>query len=157
MPSIASMSSLAWLRTLVWIIALALPLQAQARMAMLGCGAASNLVSSSAHGLGALPHAEHDHQAMLAQQDGHALGRGHHQVHQTQDKAQAETPSLDETATHHACSACATCCLGMALPCATLNLVPSFGAAVFSASPEPASLAVVTATLERPPRALLQR
>jgi hypothetical protein len=144
MPSFASLSSLAWLRTLVWVLVLALPLQAQARIAMLGCSTSSSLTASQGQAQA------HDHQAMLAQMS--------HAAAATADSA----APLDETTDHvdpakHSCSACAVCCLGAALPCGAWHLALPTEPSVFAASPEPASLAVVTATLERPPRALLQR
>lgn len=114
-----------WLQTLVWLLALALPLQAQARVSMLGCAAAPT------------PPAHHQ-MADTAQLHHHAGG--------------------DEQQQHHAahqCSACAVCCIGAALPSQAPALARPAGGAPLAEAPEPASLGVVTALLERPPRPLL--
>jgi len=63
----------AWLRTLVWVIALLLPLQAQARVLMLSCASSHAAMqalqqgSQSAHQLHdeGMASPGHDHQAML--------------------------------------------------------------------------------------------
>ncbi|MFY7865481.1 hypothetical protein [Roseateles sp.] len=137
MPSLVSLSSLAWIRTLIWVVVLALPLQAQARLAMLGC---SNDTSSSAI---SSPPAAHDHQAMMAQMD------------HSGDSAHGSQPSAEEvTDSHagHACSACAVCCVGAALPSNVLNLSLGSGPGILAPDAGPASLDVITPTLDRPPR-----
>lgn len=124
-----SLLTLAWLRTLVWLLALALPLQAQARASMLECGAA----------------AVHQQHQQLMTEPGHE----HHHAHDDgQQKEQAGKAA-------HQCGACAACCIGVALPSAPLALGSPLGQSVHLSTPEPASLGVVTALFERPPRPLL--
>jgi len=135
----------AWLRTLVWVIALLLPLQAQARVLMLSCAsshAAMQTLQQGSHGAHEM-HAEdraspgHDHQAML----------------QAAAALDAEA-SADSTATPtHACSSgCADCCVAAVMPSVAVMAQAPTGHGLRSSAPEPASLAIVPSGLERPPK-----
>ncbi len=162
MRPFAMSSPLAWLRILVWTLALALPLQAQARLVMLSCAGMSPSASHTAHGLSKTmaetaaqalhlpPHPAHEQAGEEIRVHVHGSALAHPQAQTPPDLALS--PALDDASSSHTCSACAVCCLGMALPSTTLHLGASFGAAVWAASPGPSSLDVVTATLERPPR-----
>lgn len=129
---------LVWLRRLIWTLALALPLQALAMVSVSGC---ARLVPSQA---GATPAAHHhqghrlSHQAEAAA-DGFRAGTGHaaHAVH-------ADQP----------CSACAAACVGSALLGEFPTVAVMRGTTPLIASAEPASLHVVAAPLDRPPRHL---
>ena|SRR6218665_1978348 len=123
---------LRWLQALVWLLALALPLQTQARVSMLGCGPV--------------------HEAPAPQPHQMMDGADHHVHHHQQ--AEPSEPQTHAKASHQ-CSACAACCIGAALPSAALQLEGPTGHGVRLAAPEPASLDVVTALLERPPRPFL--
>lgn len=122
-----------WLRALIWALALALPVQAMAAVAMLSCGPAG-------HGH---PPQEQQHQ----HQHHSSMAEAHH------DESESAEPQ------HHAqhqCSACAACCVGAALPSATTTAPQTpQGHGVHRAQPQAASLGVVIAGPERPPRPLL--
>ncbi len=108
-----------WL--LLCLIALALPVQSLAAARMLHCGGGQPAglgaaVGAAHHGDVALPGETHGHA-------GHpvALGTatevpvGHHAqaMDHTAAPAQADAPHLSP---HHGCSACAACCVALALP-----------------------------------------
>lgn len=157
MSALSHPQALAWLRTLVWVIALVLPLQAQARVLMLSCASShaamqtlqqSSQGSQGAHDMHAMHHEAtdvashsspgHDHQAML--QAAALAGDGH-------GSDDSSTPS-------HACSSgCADCCVAAVMPSVAVMAQAPTGHGLRSSAPEPASLAVVPGGLERPPKA----
>ncbi|MEQ1685745.1 MAG: hypothetical protein ABL916_19030 [Burkholderiaceae bacterium] len=124
---------------LVWLIALALPVQALASATMLHCGPS--------------------HQRMHALQMGveqQAAAHHHHAQHQAasephRDKGQS-APLADLG--KYKCSACAACGSGCALPsCMLVIATPEFGATVFVAV-VPAVEAFAVDGPDRPPRRL---
>ena len=165
---------------LMWLLLLALPLQGLAAATMLGCGPmhgrmatgggaqplaladAHTQVHGQAHAqASAHTHAQaqapaqapaHDHASMQAH-DGHSQ---HMQLAAGQAPDQA-----DEVTAHHMgglgkfkCSACAACCVAVALPAAELAvaaLPPAFTPVLFVKLPH---LDFLSATLDRPPRNL---
>lgn len=137
-----------WLRVfMVWMLALALPVQGMAAAAMLHCGSAER-------------HAPRQH--AVADGSVHAAGHGehHHPAGHGADHAHAGAPA-DEPGTTphanaagHACSACAACCVALALPPAMPVLAMADAAptgVTVLVAPSPSFL---TAGPERPPRSL---
>ena len=122
---------------LIWLLVLAVPAQAAAVAARMGCGprhqAAAVAGSGSAHGPHAYPHAHlagqtaHDHQHTAAPA---AIGNAVDalaSIHPAPETAAAVSSDA------HKCSACASCCSAGAI----LNTVPTvpmpeFAAAVFA-------------------------
>jgi hypothetical protein len=132
------------LRTaLTWLLFVTVPVQGYAASAMLFCGAAHEPV-----GVSVVDHAAHGHAV-------HAHDGAHHETAATAAGGH-ETSSFDLTdLVHGACSVCASCCSGAALPAATIDpsvvqqqLTPSLP--IENAAPDRAP-----ARLERPPRTTL--
>jgi hypothetical protein len=133
---------------LAWLLLVAVPLQGYAAGAMVFCGAAHGRAESTV-----VDHAAHGHA-------GHAHGDAGHQagLHHVTPAHGDEVPSsgIDHADfAHGACSVCAACCSGAALPAATL-VAPFAMAGVDPALPseQPAPERAPTA-LERPPRIAL--
>jgi hypothetical protein len=131
--------------SLIWLLALALPIQGLAAATMVNCA-----VGHEHHG--ALPAAAvpiaialHAHDAGVARQP-HEHGAVASD-HRAADNGVA--PIL------HKCSACAACCMGLALPSAGSS-APELPLAVAVALPAPAvhAVAFLTGGPDRPPRAL---
>lgn len=120
-----------WLRMfMVWMLALALPMQGMAAAAMRYCGGAEP--QPAAHhaaaevSVHAADHRQHHHPAGPGADHAHAAG--------------------------HACSACAACCVALALPPAMpvpVAVDPAPTAVTALVAPSPSFL---TAGPERPPR-----
>lgn len=156
-----------WLRfALVWLLVAALPVQSWAAATLMNCGPTHHRMSESAshlhrvtahaaHGHGGLQGAHevtpHSHDGSVAAPesiavsvaptDAGAASSGHHDSVQKLGKFK--------------CSACASCCMGTALPTSVL----SFGASVTRDTPAaaiPQAVGVfLTSGLDRPPRTLL--
>lgn len=137
-----------WLRTLtVWLLALALPVQAIAVAGMAHCGPSHQRMHVVQADAQAHSHAGHEK----------AAGGGEHHHHHdaaatattVHDLAQAD--NITDLGAYK-CSACASCCAGFALPSAMPKLVaPEFVPTVFAA----VELRVdrfAADGLERPPR-----
>lgn len=125
------------LRTLwICLLLLALPVQGFAAARMMQCGPG---------------HARMQHTDGTAQHDGHE-----HHDHQAESPSQADDMSQHGSlpAAKHHCSACAACCVGMALPSSAPVLatpLESLPLVAATGGPDPVFL---TSGLERPPRTL---
>lgn len=121
---------------LLWLLAVALPMQGAAAAAMLHCSQAQGAgqVATQAHAH------HHDHAAL----QGHA-DAGH---------ARFATPD-DHAAGKTGCSACASCCHALALPAPAIVLPAQEPAFTPFALPAHAAVVFLTDGPERPPRALL--
>ena len=145
---------------MMWLLLAALPVQGWAVATMVNCGPTHHRMAPAAPD--AAEHAHHGHS-----HDAHD-GSGHdpraHTSHHHGDAAEGQAqPDDADTHTDTAplslgkfkCSACATCCLGMALP----STAVTFDAAVSSDTVEPhlpqPHVVFLTAGLERPPRSHL--
>ena len=125
---------------IVWLLALALPVQALASATMLHCGPSHQRMHASL--LGTTPHsaAHHDH--------------AQHQAASTPDHDVARTGPLADLGKYK-CSACASCGSVCALPSyMPVIAAPEFGTAVFDAV-VPAVEAFAVDGPERPPRSHL--
>jgi hypothetical protein len=126
---------------LIWLLTMVIPVYGMASATMLLCSPAGHIAPPAS--------ASHDNHASMHGEHAQADQRAHHGSDQT---------AADDTAAmpHHAgqkCSACASCCSGVALPGVTLALT----------GPDPASaefppllasvLDLVMPGPERPPRA----
>ena len=152
---------------MIWLVALAVPAQGMAAVVMIHCGPAHGGVQAAQPNHRALPgpsqvahgeHAAHGHASHLAPDAGADSDTGQSATSPDGSGiAQADKvadPAKDAKATYQKCSACASCCGGLALP-STVFMVPTIDAArevtVLSLS-EAAS--VVIDGPERPPRIL---
>jgi hypothetical protein len=114
---------------LLWLVALALPVQGVAASTMMFCGPAHE--SSAAH-----DHASHhDHSA-------------HDAASASDDGAAGEPDTMS-------CSVCASCCTAATLPSPIVAQGPPPGHAVYQAELGSAAATFLTSGLDRPPRLLL--
>ncbi|MDP3819879.1 MAG: hypothetical protein Q8R33_00240 [Burkholderiales bacterium] len=140
---------------IVWLMAVALPLQALASVTMLHCGpshermqgarasVAADAVSPHANGP-SLAAVSHDH-------DGGVVSAGH-AASQSGDAAQSENPADPG---QYKCSACASCCSIGALPSPALGVPsPAVAPTVFFAV-VPTVGVFAAAGPDRPPRIVL--
>lgn len=125
---------------LVWLIAVALPVQALASATMLHCGPGHQRVHAAQMGMAPDVSAHHDHsQHQAASNPSHDFGK---------------TAPLADLGKYK-CSACAACSSGCALPSSMLVIAaPEFGATVFLAV-VPAVEAFAVDGPDRPPRSVL--
>ncbi|WP_397534324.1 hypothetical protein [Roseateles sp.] len=128
-----------WLRTLIWVLCLALPLQAAAVVGMSGCGSVPIGWSAAAAGSVELPTPLQHHEAAHAASDDASLHDGH---------AMHDAADLN----HQQCSACAACFVGAALPSTPMALASAAGHPVQYSGAEWVSLDCSPSRLERPPR-----
>lgn len=134
------------IRTLtLWLLLAALPVQSWAIATMMNCGPTHHRMTSQAADAAPVDHHAHDH---ASSHHGDAVADL-----SDDDRADSDLPPL--SLGKFKCSACATCCLGMALPMSGLSL--EAGVASDTVSPGIAQRQVVflTAGLERPPRTFL--
>jgi hypothetical protein len=126
---------------LVWLIALALPVQALASATMLHCGPSHQRMHAERLGAAAPEmSAHHDH--------------AQHQAASTPEPDAGQAKSLADLGKYK-CSACAACGSGCALPSHMPAIAtPEFGATVFVAV-VPAVEAFAVDSPDRPPRRLL--
>jgi len=129
---------------LMWLLALALPVQGVSAATMLACG---------------LGH--HDHAASEASLHSHsnAVAHEHVSVASSHDgRANTGTPpgktDLGKAAGHK-CSACASCCLGAAVPSEVISFDAIQLPEVFASFVVRTLPAYLTEGLERPPRTFL--
>ena len=127
----------------IWLLAIALPAQGLAAATMLHCAPQRSDAVPAAH-------AGHEHHGAAAAQHHHGAASDHAAAGATD----AETGSDNMTTQLQKCSACATCCIGLALP-SSAQPVPG-PLATPTARPEPAAVhaAFLTSGPDRPPRTL---
>jgi len=129
---------------MIWLLALALPTQGLAAATMLHCAPQRSETAPSLH-------AGHAHHGAGAHDSAHAQ---HHHTAATDPQAADDDADAGNVKTPlHKCSACATCCIGLALPPSAQSLPGPLAAA--TARPEAATVhaAFLTSGPERPPRA----
>jgi hypothetical protein len=126
-----------------WLLALALPVQGIAATTMFACGpghdASAGHAPSALHH-GAIEHESHDHAGHAA--DGHPMDPVH---------ASGEDASGDAGT----CSACASCCLGAAIPQARIDADVAVASSTQASDLGFAAVAFLTNGPERPPRPFL--
>jgi hypothetical protein len=135
----------------MWLIAVALPIQGVAAATMLHCGVANDHRPAAASGMH-----EHHHSAMHSHADA-VVGDLHQHVHH---HTSTKTAGADAAAHQHAdgqtgCSVCASCCGVAALPVMPLVL-PAQDLAETAVAVHSLPVAVfLTDGPERPPRTIL--
>lgn len=143
---------------MMWLLLAALPVQSWAVATMVNCGPSHHRMTLQGD---APAEARHGHSHEGHDQASHDHGSHHQSHHHDVATADGAEPSTADTGTDNLsmgkfkCSACATCCLGMALPSSVLT----FDASVSSDTIEPGMpvghAVFLTAALERPPRTIL--
>ena len=142
-------------KALMWLLLLALPLQGYAAATMLNCGpnhhsmmVGSATASGAVHDPSSVGHHHGDAGAASVAGDHHSTA-----ANDSGDDASA-AHDLNQLAKSK-CSACAACCMGVALPPAALAVAsfpPAMTPAVFVSAPHDDFL---SDGLDRPPRLLL--
>jgi hypothetical protein len=129
------------LRTLwICLLLLALPVQGFAAAQMTQCGPSHGRMQQASTG-------GHDHEQ-------HAQAQDHRHAHHADAAMHADDAPGDGStppAKHH-CSACAACCIGMALPSSALVVAAPPEAVLHVATTAAADPVFLTGGLERPPR-----
>jgi hypothetical protein len=132
------------LRTLwICLLLLALPVQGFAAAQMTQCGPSHGRMQHASSGA-------HDHEQHVQAQD-------HHHAHQADAAVHADDAAGDGStppAKHH-CSACAACCVGMALPSSAPVVIAPAEAVLHRVATGAADPIFLTSGLERPPRSPL--
>ena len=130
---------------LMWLLAVALPLQGVSAATMLSCGGEHPAASTSTD-------------------PGHALGHAGSHMHDPMAGADHRTASAAHVVSiksnlgksaGHKCSACAACCLGAAVPSTTLSFDTIRLTDHFAPLATRTVAAFATGRLERPPRPFL--
>ena len=135
---------------LLWVLAVAMPLQALAAADMLGCAGHHQAAAD---------------RSMPTQEDtaGHGAHHPHHVGSATTADESMAGPTMaapgdgGETPLHaagHSCSACAACCAGFALLNAPVTVVAPEPAAGVGKGSSPQAASALEDAPERPPRAL---
>jgi hypothetical protein len=126
---------------LMWLIALAVPLQGFAATSMLFCGPVHEAAAQDFHS--GLDHAKHGH------------SHDHAKVAADMHVDDTHSPSVDKSSTTK-CSLCAACCASAAMPSDVGTYTPPRGqAAMLHALNSSAPVTFLTGGLDRPPRAIL--
>lgn len=149
---------------LVWVMAIAMPVQGMAASAMLFCGPSHERMMqrlvvdapamASHHGAGA----GHDHAATDHGEHRHAAHAAHADAVAPDPAAEADADGAGGMSPHHAqfnCSACAACCFMLALPASFA--LPEAVSPVHAVHPPPAAPVASHPPdgLDRPPRTVL--
>lgn len=135
---------------LLWLIVVALPIQATAAVIKASCGSAHHAMLTTMHEQD-IPVHEHDH-SVMAMHEHHA----HAAYDGVDGMSAADIFSGQDIQEHSSCSACAACCVGAVAPPSAAVQTPEF------TSFETAGVASATliagfipASPERPPRFFL--
>jgi hypothetical protein len=156
-----------WVRiALMWLLAIALPVQGWAAATMFHCGPSHHRMAAQAaaahdaaphHAEGSGPHGIKSH---AGQSQPH---HGHHPATAADVTGLGDDGFQQAGTDHHGlqkldkfkCSACASCCLGVGLPSTLHILDASVSSGTVAPGMAPARVVFLTAGLERPPRPLL--
>jgi hypothetical protein len=153
-----------WFRTaLMWLLVTALPVQGWAAATMVNCDPSHHRMaaeSTAAHE--AVPHAYASGDDSMASHSGHAHGQHAHHGAAAVPNADVDGGQPVDT-DHHSlqklgklkCSACASCCLGVALPSPVLFFDAGVSSDTLVAGMPQAVAVFLTDGLERPPRTIL--
>lgn len=136
---------------LIWLMVLAVPVQAIAASGMQHCGPAHQSMQA---GLTASSANEHD-QAQDGAPHEHAQAVTDSDDQQTGDEVSDATLKAGALGDDYTCSACANCCSAVGLPSAVVRTPEPPIAARASALSASALLSFVPGGLDRPPRAIL--
>ncbi len=139
-----------WLKLLVvWLIAIALPVQGMAGVTMAHCGSSDERMGAA---MQATQHRHADQDVGAAQHhDADTPGVAKLAGHDTATQTKTQTGKLSDQA-QYKCSSCASCCAGSALPSATPHL-PQVKAAPAVFAEELVTVdAIASDGPDRPPR-----
>ena len=137
---------------LMWLLLLALPLQGFAAVTMLNCGPNHQRMWEAAL---AEPAGSHDHATRGHHQHEMSTAGNHHDTASADAETDPSSVHQLNKLTKFKCSACAACCIGVALPTAALafaSMPPAEALRFFVPAPH---VDFVTDGLDRPPRLLL--
>lgn len=130
----------------MWLLAVAIPVQGVAAASMLGCGPAHRTEAVAAS----------SHQQDGQHHTGHAADLGDSEQQAADDTATPQpTASAHQQLAKDKCSACAACCVSAALPSAVAAFEPAKVSANFFAASAVAGVIFLTGGLDRPPRTSL--
>jgi len=134
--------------SLIWLLALALPIQGLAAATMVNCSIGHEHHDTAPAASGAAGHG-------VAPYHAHGAGLTHQMHAHATDSGDQHAANDDGAPILHKCSACAACCMGLALPSAGSS-APELPLAAAVALPTPAvhAVAFLTGGPDRPPRAL---
>jgi hypothetical protein len=135
---------------LIWLMALALPIQAVAAAGMQHCGVAHRLMQLGSAAAVALDVHDHVHEAVPHQHDDAGLD-----VEMSAGDPSDEGPNSTALGDDYTCSACATCCSAAALPAGLVRLPAPSVEARSAALPATDILSFMPDGIERPPRTFL--
>lgn len=134
-----------WLRTLLWSLCLALPLQVASAAGLLACALPAGHHSTAALAVPQL-------QSEAPAHDTEHIGQAHSQHEHAPLQHAGSSGHEDASPGAHKCGACSTCCTGAALPCSLPALPQAGGDPVQAARSAWFTLSANIAPLERPPR-----
>ena len=141
--------------TLMWLIALAVPIQGSAAVTMFGCGPGHHGGVGSSQAAMADEHAQdadhHSHGAVAEDGESH-----HHDGNRALDHSRSPTA---QGAVHKVakgnCTPCASCCVVAALPATMIQFEPVSLVDCFVVSIQSGVTSFLADGLERPPRSFL--
>jgi hypothetical protein len=139
--------------TLMWLLALAIPVQGFAAVSMLGCGTGHHgAAGGHSHALGMHQHAvdtpQHSH-GVDSDEMAHA---SHHQPAGSHGDAHKPDAGASSKAS---CSACAACCTSAALPATPVVFEATHGPDTFGLLAPLRVASFISGGLERPPKSFL--
>jgi hypothetical protein len=135
---------------LIWLMALALPIQAVAAASMQHCGAAHRLMQVGSAAAVVLDVHDHVHEAVP-----HQHGDAGLDVEMSAGDPSDEGPNYTALGDDYTCSACANCCSAVALPASMVRLPAPPIAAHAAALPATNIDSFMPGGIDRPPRAFL--
>ena len=135
---------------LIWLMALALPIQAVAAAGMLHCGAAHRLMQVGSAAAVALDAHDHVHEAVP-----HEHGDAGLDLEMSAGDSSDAGSSTTALGDDYTCSACANCCSAVALPASMVRLPAPPIAAHAAALPATNIDSFMPSGIERPPRTFL--
>lgn len=137
---------------LIWLMVLALPLQAVAAAGMQHCGATHRLMQVASMGAVAPDHHDAVHEATPHE---HAGSGTRLDVGLSAGDASDQGPNANALGDDFTCSACANCCSALALPASLVRLPAPPIEDHAAALPTPEAVSFMPGGIERPPRSFL--
>lgn len=135
---------------LIWLMAVALPIQAVAAAGMQHCGATHRLMQVGSAAAVALGAHDHVHEAAPHQHGDAGLG-----VEMSAGDSSDSGSSTTALGDDYTCSACANCCSAAALPASGVRLPAPSIAAQAAAMAATDLVSFMSGVIERPPRTFL--
>ena len=130
----------------IWLMALAIPAQGMAAATLMHCGPGHHGAPSAPHKAPVLP------EAFLAAGEHAVHGHAHHTAADADVASDSAQNAADSSPTQHRCSACASCCAGVALTSKAVTLPTIDPAGEVAVLTLTRATSVVIDGPERPPR-----